>query len=170
MAMLIGALLAAGVAVTFLDQARHPALWACAGIAVVCTCSIWWAFRKAHGRRRHIEASPWEQGVAITPRRWTFASLDQAHAKFGFSRPAMILRSAEAEHLEEPWTQLIDCQLKARLNTPTHRHSCEACEEESFSHGGNEPQRISGRSEAGRNPFTANRHRAGDVSRAPRQI
>jgi hypothetical protein len=134
MAILIGLLVIAGIAIILVAHTRTLLLLLCFA-ALTCTILIVAVFWRAQRAKKSIHISPWEQGVdigakgrALNPE---FASLEDAHARFGFDKPAIIVQTAEAEHLEEPWTENIDRELKVRLDhhrlrsqDPQHRPNC----------------------------------------------
>jgi hypothetical protein len=125
MALLTGLLIASGLLITFLSPTTRWPLTVCASLAIPCTALIVWAFIRARRRMSNIRISPWEQGIDIEEAgeavKGGFRSLEDAHQYFGFYRPAVMVQTAEGEHLEKPWNEAIDCQLQSRLNPRTYR-------------------------------------------------
>jgi hypothetical protein len=120
MAALTGLLIASGLLITFPDPTTHwSPLTVCASLAIPCTALIVWAFMRARRRVSNVRISPWEQGIDIESAGETvhrdFKSLEDAHHYFGFYRSAVMVQTAEGEHLEKPWNKTIDYQLQSRL-------------------------------------------------------
>lgn len=120
MATLVGLPILASLTITFLDRSTHWPLWIFSAASLPCMVVIVVAFSRARRRDRCPRISPWEQGIGIDAvgkslDETTFADLEQAHRRFGFDKPAVMVQTAEAEHLEEPWTEEIDHDLKWRI-------------------------------------------------------
>ena len=121
MATLVGLLILAGWTITFLDRSTHWPLWIFSVASLPCMVVIVVAFGCALWRGRDARISPWEQGIGIeavghTVDETMLTNLEQAHQQFGFDKPAVMVQTAEAEHLEEPWTAQIDHDLKSRID------------------------------------------------------
>ena len=126
MATLVGLLVLAGLLIIILSGwVAHGTLIALCVIAFPFTFLILGAYRRAwraHAGKETVHRSPWEQGVDIDDGAEAvldpeFESLEQAHERFGFYGPAIMVQTAEGEHLEDPWTDRIDSDLKTRLKT-----------------------------------------------------